>query len=172
MVPTFSDCQISLTFPLSVPFLQYFHLKFHSLFKVWHHISMVFYFSTIFRKIPRLSHSDQNSFTFFRLENDALPFFQVFQSRWEPWTVLLRPVHTEQLRLQHRKQLISTIKLLIFYGIILRKISFSLSQSFNVISPMDIHRSFTALNDFLLFVDTIWIYWNMNCGAHLKMCDS
>ena len=41
MVPTFSDWQISLTFPVFFTVFQYF-LKFIFLFKVWYHICRVF----------------------------------------------------------------------------------------------------------------------------------
>ena len=44
-------------------------------------------FSRILCDFPWLFQSVQNSLTFPWLEN-AFPFFQVFQSEWEPWLML------------------------------------------------------------------------------------
>ena len=63
----------------------------HSSFKYHWKITNNFFlkfpqFSSILCGFPRLFQSVQNSLTFPWLEN-AFPFFQVFQSEWEPWII-------------------------------------------------------------------------------------
>ena len=76
MVPTFSDWQISPTFPVFFVVFQYFkvlfYLKYGTIFHYFLQFSSITFsdFSSILGKIPWLE--------------NALQFFQVFQSEWEP----------------------------------------------------------------------------------------